>query len=73
MVFQLYPSRNLPDYTIVLRHERHAHEDPLVVLQFYQLLVSFFSQSQGAIRSRGSVFRKTIDMHLRLFVLLVDP
>ena len=46
-MIQLYPSRNLPEYTIVLRHERNDYD-----------LVALCSA-------------RTIDMHLRLFVLSV--
>ena len=31
----------------------------------------FSVESQGVVRPRGSVFRKTIDMHVQLFVLSV--
>ena len=84
MVFQLYPSRNLPGYTMVLRQESHAHtviyqcvrSEVRCATKFpsgrvaVQPFVGEFSfrQARECLRS---VFRKTIDMHVRLFVLSV--
>ena len=73
--------QELPEYTIVLRHERHSHLSMLkirgqsarrschlVIMRFHHFLVDFLSQSQGVVTISWLCVRKTI---VRLFVLSV--